>query len=290
MDRKALNYEVLKDTTCGMKLVLIIDSIVPRLLTRNPEAVYVFVRKLPSKAKRKVKTVIVVISLGVALCFSNVQSSEAMGLSVPPAPVVRVQPSYKHPSEVKIAKVITRKPDRISYVAAEEIFPLIYLTYPQVLSNKKIINELRGGSWQNIVTLGFLILIFAMSKGFVPGSGWDLDPPDVFQLPSTSHRFPPYYELFPRRTCSADRPESSLIMGRLQQQCNPLEGMTKEEIRNLPHAKDRVMNVEGRRQLTTHYGQARFKVKDLKKNKATIARLTEKGRTTIYKVLKNLIN
>ena len=31
-DRKALGYEVLKDTSCGIKLVLIIDSTVPRLL------------------------------------------------------------------------------------------------------------------------------------------------------------------------------------------------------------------------------------------------------------------
>jgi hypothetical protein len=32
-DRKALGYKVLKDTTCEMKLVLIIDSTVLRLLT-----------------------------------------------------------------------------------------------------------------------------------------------------------------------------------------------------------------------------------------------------------------
>ena len=33
VDRKALGSEVLKDTRCEMKLVLIMDSTVPRLLT-----------------------------------------------------------------------------------------------------------------------------------------------------------------------------------------------------------------------------------------------------------------
>lgn len=69
-DRKALGYEVLRDTSYGMKLVLIIDSTVPRLLTPSKfkrYAVYVFVRKLSSKVNRKSKRVIVVITLGVAL-------------------------------------------------------------------------------------------------------------------------------------------------------------------------------------------------------------------------------
>jgi len=99
-ERKSLGYEVLRDTACGIKVVIIIDS------------VYVFV--LPSKVKRKAKRIIVVICLGVALCFSNIQPSEAIGLSVPPASVVRVQPSYEHPYELKIMKVIPRKTDRIS--------------------------------------------------------------------------------------------------------------------------------------------------------------------------------
>jgi hypothetical protein len=33
-DRKALGYEVLRDTSCGIKLVLIVDSTVPRLLSQ----------------------------------------------------------------------------------------------------------------------------------------------------------------------------------------------------------------------------------------------------------------
>jgi hypothetical protein len=51
----------------------------------------------------------VVIILGGALYFNNVQPSEAIGLPMPPAPVVRVDPSYQYDSNVQIAKVIPRK-------------------------------------------------------------------------------------------------------------------------------------------------------------------------------------
>ena len=55
-----------------------------------------------------------------------------MGLSIIPAPVVRVEPSYEHLSEVKIAKVIARKTDHISYKSNKEILFLIYLTDPRL--------------------------------------------------------------------------------------------------------------------------------------------------------------
>jgi len=67
------------------ELVLINDSTVPRLLTPSKfkrQAVYVVVRKLPSKVNRKSKRVIGVIALVVALWFSNVQPYEGMGLSI----------------------------------------------------------------------------------------------------------------------------------------------------------------------------------------------------------------
>lgn len=50
-DRKSLGYEVLNDTSCGIKLVQITDSTV--LLIRN----------LPSNVKHKTKRVILVITL-----------------------------------------------------------------------------------------------------------------------------------------------------------------------------------------------------------------------------------
>ena len=108
-DRKALGYEVLNDTSCGIKLVLITDSTV-RLI-----------RNFPSNVKSKSKRRILVIFLVSTVWFSNLESVEAIGLSVQPTPVVIVQPSYQHQSEVKIAKVIPIKKDRISYKRNREI-------------------------------------------------------------------------------------------------------------------------------------------------------------------------
>ena len=71
---------------------------------RNRKAVWIFVRNLPSNAKDKTKRVIIVNVLG----FSTVQPSEAMGLSMPPAPVVRVQPSYEDTFKLRTPKIIAR--------------------------------------------------------------------------------------------------------------------------------------------------------------------------------------
>jgi len=57
------------------------ETVIDRQVCRNREAVWVFVRNLPSNAKDKTKRVIIVSVLGVALCFSNVEPSGAMGLT-----------------------------------------------------------------------------------------------------------------------------------------------------------------------------------------------------------------
>ena len=84
-------------------------------VSRNREKVYIFLKNLSSNVTDKTKRLIIVSVLGFALCFSNVQSSEAIGLSIPPALMVIIQPSYKSPSEVKIAKIIARKNNGIAY-------------------------------------------------------------------------------------------------------------------------------------------------------------------------------
>ena len=107
-DRKNLGYEVLRDTSCGIKLVLIFDSTVPRLL-KPSKCKRQFVNKLSSKLNPKSKRVIVV--LVSTLWFSNVQPAPAMGLSIPAAPAVRLQPSYRHSSEVKTAPTVRTRLD-----------------------------------------------------------------------------------------------------------------------------------------------------------------------------------
>jgi len=64
-DRKLLGYPALKDTSRGIKLVLITDSTV--LLIRN----------IPLNVKDKSKIIMVVICLGVLLVFGNAEPVEA---------------------------------------------------------------------------------------------------------------------------------------------------------------------------------------------------------------------
>jgi hypothetical protein len=82
---------------------------IEKQVSKTRETVCIFVRNLASNAKDKTRKVIVVSILGGALWFSNVQPSEAMGLSIAPTPVVRIRPSYQHDSKVQIAKIIRIK-------------------------------------------------------------------------------------------------------------------------------------------------------------------------------------
>ena len=76
---------------------------------------------------------------------------------MPPAPVVRVQPSYQYDSKIQIAKVIPRKKDLIVYKSPKEILFLMYLNDPRISLNQevlKLVKELRGGSWGLLGTAG----------------------------------------------------------------------------------------------------------------------------------------
>ena len=95
-DRKSMGYDVLLDTSCGIKLV------------SSTNSTLLMIMNFPSKVNGKTKRIILVIALVSGVCFSNLESAEAMGLSMPPAPMVRVHPSYEHPSEVKIAPTTSR--------------------------------------------------------------------------------------------------------------------------------------------------------------------------------------
>ena len=215
-DRKQLGYKVVKDTTDDIKLVLITDSSVQ------------LIRNLSLNLKGKSKRIVAVISLVTIVWLSNLESVSAIGLVMPPPPVVRVQPSYQYDSNVKMANVIPRKKDLIVYKSPKEILFLMYLTDAKISSNQevlKLVKELRGGSWGLVGTaavLGLIILIFSMGEGFVPNNlnpGWGLDRPNPFQPPTAEHRYTPAYDLlFPRRTCYADRPGGSVMMAEVNPQ------------------------------------------------------------------------
>jgi len=131
-----------------------------------------------SNAKNKTRKVIFVIILGGALYFNNVQPSEAVGLPMPSASVVRVGPSFEYSlKKPELAKLVPRKPDRISYKyfsrSKQELLLLIYATDPRLASNQqilKLVKKFRGGSWDLLGTaafLGLIILIFSTGQGFV---------------------------------------------------------------------------------------------------------------------------
>ena len=245
----------------GIKLVLITDSTV--LLIRN----------LSLNLKGKSKRIVVVISLATVVWFSNLESVSAIDLTLPPTPVVILQPSSQPDSEVQIAKVITRKKDLIVYKSPKEILFLMYLTDPRLSSNQevlKLVKELRGGSWGLVgtaVLLRLIILIFAMGEGFVPNNpnpGWVLDRPNPFQPPTVEHRYPPAYDLFfPQRTPGCPRPGSTLQIN----QSTPMAheefvGLTKEERRGLAHSNDMRIIHERRPELEVGFYQSKFKVGD----------------------------
>jgi len=98
-DRKALGYECLADTLCGSELVLITDSSV------------IFDKNVTLNGKRK----IFVIIAGMMIIFSDVKSAEAIGLNMPPAPMVRFQQtSYQDRFQLRTLKIIAGPNNRIT--------------------------------------------------------------------------------------------------------------------------------------------------------------------------------
>jgi hypothetical protein len=158
--RKQLGYKVVKDMNCGIELVLM-----TKLTVR-------LIRNFPLNSKVKRKKIIVVSTLVSTLWFGNVQPSPAMGLSIPAAPVVRIQPSYRHLSEVKTAPTVSPRLDKIVMIANNKMIPFIYLNAQQVHVNQKILKRLQRGSLASglviiaIVGVVYLILLSAGVDGF----------------------------------------------------------------------------------------------------------------------------
>ena len=90
--------------------------IIDKQVSTNREKICIVVKTLASDAKNKTKKVIVVILLGGALYFNNVQPSEAIGLSMPPGSVVRVQPNYKNTYEMEVGPTVSPKLDKITFI------------------------------------------------------------------------------------------------------------------------------------------------------------------------------
>ena len=121
---------------------------------RNRELVYRFITKLSSNTKRKTKRVIIV----VCLVFSNIQLIEAIGLSLPATPLVRVQPNYKDTYEMKVAPTVNPRLDKILMLSTNRMIPLIYLNGHYCYINEQLLKKLRTGDLSGTLTLVTLLV------------------------------------------------------------------------------------------------------------------------------------
>lgn len=137
---------------------------------RNRELVYRFITRLSSNTKRKTKRVIIVVCLGFVLVFSNIQSVEAIGLSLALSymSIEIVQPNYQRPSDVKISPTVVERVGKIYFMANKQIIPLIYLNTQHVDINDKILKRLRGGDLSSnlaLIAIGGVVYLILLSAG-----------------------------------------------------------------------------------------------------------------------------
>jgi len=193
-----------------------------------------------------------VVCLGFVLVFSNVQSVEAIGLSLPPTPVVKVQPNYKHTYEMKVAPTVNPRLDKIRFVKPSELPLWVYIMDEQFIRTpeiSKLIKELRGGSLTtaligNALFIAVLYGIWILgAQGFVtppPNPGWGL-PRGLYDPPG----------LVRPGGCGTQLDAGS-----------PTQSLKTWEERNQPNPKDRWFLVESRLELVMRRGQSKFKTKD----------------------------
>ena len=139
-DRKCMGYDVVLDTSCGIKLVSFTNSAL------------LMIKNFPSKVNGKTKRIIGVVSIAVAINFSNVGPAEAI-----PSQIVRVhQPSYEYGSEVKIAPTVNPGLDKIRLIATNKMIPLIYINSHYSSIKNTFLNKLFFLCFQRrIILLGF---------------------------------------------------------------------------------------------------------------------------------------
>ena len=80
--------------------------------------------------------------------------------------MVRVQPSYKHTSEVKIVPIVYKRLDKIRLMPTKEMIPLIYLNAQHVYVNEKILKRLRAGDLSsNLILIAIGAVVYLMLSG-----------------------------------------------------------------------------------------------------------------------------
>ena len=229
---------------------------------RNRELVYRFMTKLSSNTKHKTKRMTIVVCLGFVLVFSNIQSVEAIGLSLPPTPVVKVQPNYKHTYEMKVAPIVNPRLDKILMLSTNRMIPLIYLNGHYCYINDHILKKLRAGDLSGtltVVTIGVVVYLMCQLSGV-----------DAFVILRELGKFnaptvDPGFGLNPTyaQSSSCTVPGSALEITRpTAMPHQEFVGLTKESRRQVPHPYDKIIHVEGHPRLRVGFWQSRYKVPD----------------------------
>ena len=99
----------------------------------------------PSQLIRVLIKFLFLVCLGFVLVFNNIQLVEAIGLSLPPTPVVKVQPNYKHTSEMKVAPTVNPRLYKILMLSTNRMIPLIYLNGHYCYINDHLLKKIKGG-------------------------------------------------------------------------------------------------------------------------------------------------
>jgi hypothetical protein len=184
-------------------------------------------------------------------------------LSMPPTPMVKVQPSYKHTyHEVRIAPTVNLCLDKTLMMPTNRMIPLIYLNGHYCYINDHLLKKLRAGDLSGtltVVTIGVVVYLMCQLSGV-----------DAFVILRELGKFnaptvDPGFGLNPTYA----QPSSRTVPGSALEITRPTAmphqefvGLTKEERRQVPHPYDKIIHVEGHPRLRVGFWQSRYKVPD----------------------------
>lgn len=223
------------------------------------------IKNLSSNGKQKTIRLILVTTLASGFWFSSLESSDTMGSSLPPSQIVQVhQTSYHYRSEIKIAKPVNPKLDKIRFLASHKMIPLLYVDrcdgYGYI--NQKLLKTLRsrGGadvsSSLTLIAIGEVVFIICQLSGvdafafFTQIGKWNAPTVD------------PGFGLNPYDVSKTYRPQTGLEMHKpsVMPQQN-YSSLTKPERRQLadPLGRDASMDMDGYPPLDLRFNQVEFK-------------------------------
>jgi len=136
------------------------------------------VKRLVQKVYGKGKVVVVCAAVGLVIVFSIASEADAIGFTpMPQAPITRIDNRIGSSNNKVVpsnARLDVRKQDKIVFVKPRELPLCIYLMDDQFLVNPKVsklVKELRGGSWENVMLANVIFLALLYGIWWIAGGG-----------------------------------------------------------------------------------------------------------------------